>query len=726
MGKTIIFWSAVVQNAYYRLYVDSIFLMAKTMVIKSEASANAINTGLLELLWAVDESDPTTWKYYKNLAGQYHNYDQMMYVTSLDTLETIAFTVENLKLHTATRRLYAYGTDYYNELVSRYPSQQNLINGILNPVDINAAIAAPDSKILWIDEDLIESNEENFIPKLQQAIDGFMLRWDVPNYSLADDLYPAAQLGMLYLNLPSFISNIRLANCKTPFVHSFHVRQYLASNGRLDAYIDNLTKKQMLFLYRNILYLHRNAGKQDTFEWLTERILTERGLPLAEYDMRHNLSEQPDNLYPNIELVRNGLNSIYSGAVNDVATVAEVITKEIPLARDNILVYDEAVEATERAMKNTLINRMKTKVLESSILDRSDIDPFPLSDVLLNYWLYMAHTNRYTAFLFVDNPQTGETMQLQPKDAFILYLYAYNKQNGIELPYVPTVWASRVRKDVLPTKADLLSIVEAKYVDPEFADVALQYAPTVKDVISVDAFYDQCVELHQALQIHRELYSFCEHHVQRGQVEAMTMYLYNDVECNLADEITYAEWFEQKGIAIENMSRNEFELLTYNLYQEATGLATNRSKTLREIQTSMIRLMAQLSSYSVQFIQEINAGPVSVTDWAAIRLGDIKPNWYNQTQVDIVNARVQKMDGVPSHAVRHGSVLSSKATLVEASSDQLFKAGIGLDMKPTEAMTTYSYVASLPTVRFKVIESPAEDLNNLIINKDITDYDYPV
>jgi hypothetical protein len=698
--------------------------MARTLVIKSVASAEAINKGLKEIGVSVDESRPETWKYYLNLAGIYHEVDEPMVVTSLDTLEEIEFNRENLSVHTATKRQYAYGSRFYNELVSRFPEQESLILGILNPVELSKSIPAKDGQILYIDQSLIESNEENLVSELQFRIDAFLTRWNLAEYNYVDDLTAASLLAILYMNIPKFILNIRLENCHTEYVHSFHIRQFLASNGRLDSYIDDLTKKQMLFLYRNIRYIHRNAGKQDTFEWLVQNILTDRGLPLAEYGLRHNLTHLPEELRPDIDMVRSGVNTLYSPGTTETSTVEEIHLKQIGLAKDNQKVLDQEIVSTETKMVNSIISKLKTKVLESSILDRTDSEPFPLIDVLLNYWIFLSATDRYSVYLFIDNPKTGDTLQLTPKDAFILYLYSYNMTRGIELPYVPTVWACRVRKDKIPTVPELRSIVNGRYITTGLIQAVLENAPVVKPVISVDAFYDQCTRLYEAQNIHRNIYATQEHYVARGQAEALVGHLYQDIECNLADEMDYLQWLEIKGIDVEGLSKAEFEILTFNILQEATGLSGNQSKTLKQIQSSMLKLMTQLSSYSIHFLQEINNGPVTVLDNPVVRLGDDGVLVHDKEAINFLNTRVKNVDTFGRGAIEKGTVLKT----VEWDVDTVLKHSVPYN--PSLEWTSGGRIrlfaqGEVPNVQFRQPKEIPSNLGELLTTTEYVDYRYP-
>lgn len=181
-------------SAYYRIFVSQVMTLAKTMVVKSEVAAETINREL-QSFGQVLSSDPRTWKYYMNLAGLYHPTDTVMTVTSMDTLEEIEFTRDNLQVYRATAKAYTFGSRYYRDLVARYPDQETLILGILNPVDLDKAIAAKDGDILYYDTALVESQESNLIPKLQRWIHAFMSRWTVPGYDITDEYYPAGQLG---------------------------------------------------------------------------------------------------------------------------------------------------------------------------------------------------------------------------------------------------------------------------------------------------------------------------------------------------------------------------------------------------------------------------------------------------------------------------------------------------------------------------------------------------
>lgn len=622
-------------SAYYELYLKGILDLVGTIVVKSEVSALAINNWVKANRYPVDTLRPETWKYFLNIAGKYHESDEKMTVKSLDNSEVIELTVENMALHRNTRREYKYRSRYYNELVGRYPNQEDLILGILNPVDINKAIAAKDHTILYYDTSLVESGEIDLIYNLQLWIDAFFKRWNVADYSYTESLYTAAQLGVMYSFMPKQIINLRLANCKTDRAHSFHIKQYLTSFGRLDPYVDFLNTKQRLFFYRNIKYLNLNSGKAETFEKLTEKVMTERHFPLAEYTLRHNTETLEADLYPAVELRRTSINGLTSALGADIKSVRGVLDLEQGLALTNAEVQTEAEITIPRMMKNSLSSSLETKVLESNVLDKTDAEPFTLSDVVFNHWIYFACVGRYTSIFTITNPSTGEDLYLTAKEMFILWLYTYNKARGSTLDIVPNIIAKRVKRNPLPTFEELKGVVETRYVDDVFINAALDNQPVIKTLISVDGFKDLCQTIHGTILRHRDLAIYQQHFITRGQIEQMTDRFYMDYECNLADEISYDAWLAGRSLSLGNLSDIDLDLLATNIYTVVTGQNLVAVKNLQDIHTAHIRLMSQLSSYSIQFIQQINTSTLKIEDWSYVRMGDIDSLIHDYTRIRV-------------------------------------------------------------------------------------------
>lgn len=442
-------------NSFYELYRSKVFELAKTMVIKFDDAAVTINEELSTVYGLViDEFDKPTWKYYLNLAGEYHSFDTLMQIPSLDNPgNTIDFTKANLAANRVTRAEYFYGSRFYKRLVEKYPDQEMLILGILNPVDIDTAISAKDGTILTYNKKLVEENETNLIPELETWIFNFIARWHNSDYVKVDNLYLASMLGILFLNLPQAIMNIRLKNTKTEYVHSYHIREYLESHGHLAPFLPYLTTKQALWLYRNILYVHRNSGKRETFKKLVDILLTERNLPLVRYDLRHTLGDIDTDLQaslaeylllnplgteeewydifyrqvPDVIVRRHEINFIQTGTGSNERSLEYIIGKESEETPIGVLEEQKEIIDTKDKMIKLFGNRLPTKVLESSVIDTTDSVTYPLADVLLNHWIYYSTSGDYLTTISVTNPSTGERLFINAKNALILYMYSLQK-----------------------------------------------------------------------------------------------------------------------------------------------------------------------------------------------------------------------------------------------------------------------------------------------------------
>lgn len=612
------------ENNYYQIYVDSVKQLATSIVIKSNDTALALNKNLLVTYGPnAVSSNMATWQYYLNISGNYHYANTVMTIISLDTLETIDFTKDNLRTHTGTAKAYSYGSRSYKELLNRYPEQERLILGILYPVDIQVAINAKEGTILSYPPMLIEDNEYSLIQKLQEWIDGYLLRWNNQQFMLSDNLYAATMYGIMFLNMVPAILNIRLAACKTNEVHSYHIRQYLASNGMLDSYVTYLNRKQMLFLYRNIAYIMRNSGKRAVFEWLTEHIMTQRGLPLADFQMRHDLTDQPSELRPILNFKKRPLNTSYNVDQRNVFTVPEIIDKEDTLARDNLKYHAETQSNVISTMQNSLSNKLQTKLLETTVIDYSGSERYTLTDTLLYHWMLLSNAGYYQTYVGIEQPLTGEIISLKANNAFELYIYAFCKSIGITLTHLPALICKRVMQIPKPSIANVMSVVNPNIVSEEFAQKMLDLLPLPQRHLATDGFYSWCKELHAGSM--QQYYAVCNEQTSnaRGQKHALMSRCWSDTQIQLGTVgQTYEQWFNSLNLDIESYNRSNLLALCAEILKKSTGLDSSSVLTLKEIQSAMIRLMGQLGSYSVQYSADINDNAIIDASCASIRPDD--------------------------------------------------------------------------------------------------------
>lgn len=612
------------ENNYLKIYRNSVFDLAETLIIKSSFTARRINELLKYTHPGSFTDDPRTWKYYLNISGQYHSSDRVMEVISLDTLEPIVFSSENLLLHRATRRAYDYGTRHYNELVAKYPKQEDLILGILYPTDIDKAINAKDYTILSYPEYLIEPNEYTLIRDLNHWIDGFKSRWYNQAFNITDDLYEAAFLGVLGPRLVEAIFLLRLKRIRSDEVHSFFVNSYLASNGRLDRYLNVLTFKQKLFLYRNLPWIIRNTGRSESYDWLIERLLTERYVPLQAYAMDHDVSEITETIVGQTRFLPSARNFVVSTADLKPNSLSTILYKEDPLAPDNPEVRKFDEEVIDLSFQDSISSKVQTKVLESIVTDYSGSETYSFEDILVNHWVYFSSSGIFNSFVQIVNPRTGASEPLSAKDTFVLCLYLLLTIEGYQPSYIPPITVSRVQRIIKPTLKELQSVVESRLVSDETLREIIDQSPAIVPVISIDAFHEKCFEIFLANQYTQILASNANHLDTRAYIQNASALMYGTKECLVSDYEgqTFAEWFDVRKIEIRDYL-SEPEENYRDIVNKALGLDLSQVTSIRDIQSGMLEILKQFSSYSIQVVKTVNETNIRPLNTPDLRIGDL-------------------------------------------------------------------------------------------------------
>lgn len=611
----------------YQVYTDKSIRLIETMCIKSVETMEGLNRSVTDYYGseAVDPGLPETWKYFLNLAGEYHFTDQLMTVTSWDTLEKITFDKNNLAVHRATFRAYSYGTTQYYELLKQYPRQELLIRGILNPVNIQTAIASEDGTILNYDTSLVEENEYTLIQKLEQWIKSYKVRWVNRQFEISDELYAATNHSILYSQLVLALLVFRLEACKTNEAHSYHITEYLLSHGLPEISIMHMTKKQMLFFYRNIKYIRKHAGKQDIFEWLVQHIMTERALPVSEFTMKHSDEDLLTTLLPDIQFKKTNLNTIYGVGGDEYFSLRNLLEREKGLTPNNTLVIEDDFDQIQSTLQQSLSNTVQTKVLESSVIDYTESGQNKPEEFLLQHWLYLSVKGIYQAHVGIQNPATGERIPLSAKDAFTLMIYAFARSMEIEMVYVPRIPAIRVQRLQTPSVSDLMSVVDYDFVEKSTAKQILSTVPEIKPIISTEAFNALGVKIYKSYMTQRNIPALFEHEYRRGLVQNMVSRVYCDVVCELEPEgTTYTQWFSDRNLDLSSFVRADYSSLYASLVKETTGMSLISEPNLQGLQAAMIKLFENLSSYSIQFVKNINSDGLVNMGFPMTRLGEIE------------------------------------------------------------------------------------------------------
>lgn len=651
----------------YSVYLQNTFDLVSTMTIKSSDTAKLMNDYLV-LEYGEDSVDPhdlASWRYYKNIAGEYHDKDVRMSIVSLDTLEPIVFNKATLAQHTTTYENYLYGTRYYNALVSQYPNQESLILGILYPADKTTAINAADGTILSHQKNLVESQEITLIDELSTWLQRFYVRWYVGAFALSDDLYPTVYYAAMVMNIVAKVLNLRLKRCKTNEAHTFHIRQYLASHGRLDRYMDYMTLRQVMFLYRNINYIEHHVGQANTFSWLIEHLLSPRYIPIANYTMKHlnKFLDAPDHRVE-YTFKKTPLNTQYNVPEKDYFDLEELLEKENPLAPWNPLMTDSDKAVVDAVFRRSPSAIVQTKDLESTMVDYTDAVPHPIATVVINHWIYLSMMGWYTATIVFNDPITNEVHTLSAQDAYIYITYLTLKAGGLKLQQVPdSFYGEYVRRlsplndtERLERLNDLMSVADYSYygtptrqrlqqeADAEVLAALIMAHPllTTTPIKSTSSFFRFCSAVFNRTMA--EWFIICnqENQHRRGMLDNMIRRQYADVVLEPTNKgMVFEDWLAARNIADVDLTLKQTQNYIKHIFTKATGYYVDPRKIMANIQKAMVGTLTQLSSYSIQIIASINEQPITLMNNPTIRLGVIEQDLENteflSTQSNIVD-----------------------------------------------------------------------------------------
>lgn len=681
-------------NSLHQLYRSKAIVLAKTMVVKFNEVALAINEHLKSLGYAVDDNDPTTWKYYLNLFGEYHQYDHDLLlqlsngrydhvrikVAGENEPVEVDFTKEFLfgeNADIAVANEYRYSDEYYNALVEQYPEFREIINGVLNPIPIEISTSAKDGEILYcggylktklpsgryhfvrqvygpISENfLIENNEENLLLLLQEQMTRFLERWDNVNYHLTADLFYPLLLGILFANVPNMVENIRVFNVKSPrgFTHSFYIREYLESFGRLGWIVEHVSKATSLWIYRNLMWLDANRGKDMVFQSIITNVLNRENIPLSGFRLRHDTTEIGEEgvLTPTPFLEREVINFKHIGDSVDYRTVREMIDAEHTLATENYYDKEGQSQKTSNVSKFSMFDNVDTKVLESTVIDMSSQQAFTLEDFAMNLWGFAASYGFYRGTVIATNPITTERVQLTPLNAYILAIYCLNRGwADWEMETIPTMYARRIPRarswspnstfDFKPLLEDMEWGTKYPYIEKDkIVEIMGDFEPKF-NFNSADSFNKELLRVHSEAM--RQYYAFVKIEDRNGRAYGEHVSHYQwwyEVPCKLVKKPTkYVDWIRIQGIEIEEFTRKDFVSLGLALVEAATGIDLDRGGKLRNKQAAVLAVLKHFASYTIQIIQNTVSVDSFLTGGKTLRLSNLKASLSSEERVKLL------------------------------------------------------------------------------------------
>lgn len=600
-------------DALYRIYLESCIALSRSVVFYSSLAADVVNKQDIEN-GIIPSKDRRDWKYFKHLNGDYHWSDNEIKITSLDTHTEILYTKEVLSKHKKTLATYRDEPRHVRELIAKYPNQSMLIRGVINPIPYHISTKAEEGQVLWLDDKLIEPQEHSLRYDIYSFIAKFIHRNFRVSYTDADDLYLQTQYAVLKIHLAKRIQSFRNSKMRTAEAHSFHMTNYLASHNRLDQFLPYMSLEQKLFFYININWIERHIGFTESFDWLVEKLLTIRNLPAYSYRLVQKDPDLEENAYTPLGVfARSPINFNENGAAYtvDEYPIDSVIRREVPTATDNLNNLFPYIEKAQRQTNEAQISSLPTKIIECAVIDPESISAISELDVAVNHWLYLSTKGLYNATAEILNPVNGQTMRLDTRDMFTLYWYAMNTVvYGQPLDKIELVGAMSLNRHREITEDEYKTVMPWKTC-PFWREEVSVFTNTAvvleESITNKDEFSDYVRRVTQSME-YRNQWTNGEHYGPIKELrECLWRVSYANCLCDLSNQTdkTYAEFFDRIGLQWQLLSPDVWLDLAGLVFEASTAWTSKNSFSIDEVQKQMILCFKRLSSYRVQFIDDL-------------------------------------------------------------------------------------------------------------------------
>ncbi len=629
----------------YRQYVVNTIKLVRSFIIKSNQTITTINNFLTNNGDTLSNNEHE-WKYYKNIGGFYYNTsssgllnDEYIYIYSLDINQNIVYSSSNLLNHELTLAdLKTKGTTYRN-LINKYPSLQLLIEGVINPIDSNTAIAATDYTILYYDKQYLNDNETQLITDIQTWLYNYTSRWDNANFSLSDNLYSSANLGIIYLLLVIEIINIRLNYAKTNLAHDFHVDNYLASFFNIKENMAGLNKTQKLFLYRNLYSFIFLGGNTDNINFLNTEFIKPTGINLLKYDIYQDNKVKFDTIINDPTV---------TGLIPDISI--NEYPYENPYFEENDVVKLEPYELINRINSQTLYNKKDNQqdlIRLENLSQHNPIFRVPTKilsttktfnflgffiDILyekITNWLYLTANDyiKYDIALYT-NDKNNTIINLSAKQAVVVFLYCINKSLNLEVINIPILLIKDIMTIPLLTKDQQLAVIEPKYVTGSLRlknkkllkwdrYKQLLNARTLPKTINTIIEFNEHIEkvIINKFQ-HKILPTLEPNPLGKTELYYLINSFYNNTLCNYSEFTTYNDFFTSIKYDFSTLSNANLLSLSKNIIETYVDINSGFKENITI--NNIIEIVKTISSYTLLFIKGNDTERKIPIDWPFI------------------------------------------------------------------------------------------------------------
>lgn len=602
---------------YYRTYFDETVALARSICIKETLTPAAQNEHLAASGYPVGLRKET-WKYYLNIAGEYHPTDRPIYVTSTDTQERIFFDKRVLADHPLTRQEYGPGGPYYRELCRRYPEHVELIDRIILPADMQTAIAADSWTIVAYDERYVGEGETQLMERIQDWIRAHATRWHITSFGVTHGLYPASMLAVLYQHLVPAIINIRAELSRTAQAADFHIWAYLGSRLRLDRFKEYLDHRQSMYLYRNIDYIQTHIGKESTMRSLLENITRPTNL----YAYRYDITQSDNELIENRVSTPLALVSPYEAPDAETdqdkrkpVDVALSLTKDLAIYNTEDLDTDQRQLRHEASTK--IIDTLPTGLVEMRLEPPPNEILYPPDAIRVGLWFKLAAQGRYQTKYEIAIGEIGSVV-LTPYEACQLLFFCAFMEKGLMPEAIGNIRLPHLPLYERPSLPEVNSHLSDYLLKRNYGEAFLSNWHPLSAIEDSEALIEMADRVSKSMYQNRVLSKQPGYAIDQSIMADVHQQFY---PCTIEHygDLTFEDFALQIELPISRMDTDDYAELGKALLREVGGVDLDDLGISRR-HRAMVDILRLLTSYGILFVD----GEHLLSD-AWIDLDGIKP-----------------------------------------------------------------------------------------------------
>lgn len=599
-------------------YLKNTIKLVKSFTIKHDDIAIHINNELIKMygtsILGNDPYDKSKWKYYMNICGLYHSTDNPIKITIIETGMVKDLSKELLIEYPTTKDELLKHDIFYEDLISKYPNDELLIKGIIYDLDMDFVLSAENGYLLSYSKHYVEEQESNLIQDISKYSVNFFKRWHVREYGITDNLYLVSLLGILYTKLVLKVINIRYSNIMTANVHSFHIYEFFRSHFDVDTSV--LNKSTRFWLYKNMRYIRKHMGSNETLNTVIEKIITNNGIGIAEIELVNSLPsiqllDLDDIAKPLYDRKTNDFiskprNKYYFMSDSDNVTSYQQLYLQFNRKLvDNDLVIKDTRDIETKHMPKldyNILHRQKTKTFKIKINKNHVIAHEVSMKLLLDNWTYLAMSDKFRVIKKFIDPNTGIVYNITPKQGLYMVYKLLSKINNVDNPIIKGYTSNFTLNNNI-TIDELTNNLLRNDVIKTIANKFHHAIPKIMTYVDNDGFNTYIKELNTFRSMMWNVGTNTTDMLLTSDIQVMYKRLHKRVYIDFNSNKTIDELIASENMYFILTEDYDYKSVVVMLFELFTGykiIVNDIENTINKY----IDITKKLSSYTIQFISD--------------------------------------------------------------------------------------------------------------------------